>query len=184
MKRTIDLQGRALSYELQFKKVKNINLRIKPGGAVCVSAPIGVPLLVIENFLTSRMDFIQKALAKTEKRQKTPLVPYCTEQEIQNVILGLCEKVYPIFAKRGITYPKIKFRKMVSRWGSCHSTKGIVTFNTQLMYAPPECVEYVVLHEFTHFLQANHSALFYAELSKVCPDFKERRRKLKEIQLR
>lgn len=184
MKRTIDLQGAVLSYELLYKKVKNINLRIKPGGEVCVSAPKGVPLFVIENFLKSRTDFIKMALEKTEMRQKKPLIPYCTEQEIRNVILSLCEKVYPIFAKRGVAYPQIKFRKMVSCWGNCRSQKGIVTFNTQLMFAPPECVEYVVLHEFTHFLQANHSAKFYEELSKVCPDWKERRCELKEIQLR
>ena len=62
--------------------------------------------------------------------------------------------------------------------------QGKITFNTNLMYAPPECIEYVVLHEFCHFLQANHSKLFYAELAKVCPDWKEMRKMLKNINIR
>ena len=93
----------------------------------------------------------------------------------------LCGAVYPYFKARGVKYPQIKFRKMVSRWGSCQPTKGILTFNTNLMYAPKECIEYVVAHEFTHFLQANHSDKFYKELEKICPDRKMRQKQLKEI---
>ena len=77
----------------------------------------------------------------------------------------------------------IKFRKMKTRWGSCHTIKGILTFNTQLIYAPVECVEYVVWHEFSHFLQANHSDKFYDELRKVYPEWRASRKKLKEINI-
>ena len=75
-------------------------------------------------------------------------------------------------------------RKMVSQWGNCNSQKGILTFNINLMYAPPECVKYVAVHEFTHFLQPNHSDKFYKELSKVCPEWKNFRQKLKNIRIR
>ncbi len=113
-----------------------------------------------------------------------PQKQYVTEEVICDVISEICKKVYPYFQKRGVAYPEIKFRSMVSRWGSCHPTKGILTFNTNLMYAPPACIEYVVLHEFTHFFQANHSNEFYEELAKVCPDWKEHRKRLKEISIR
>ena len=72
---------------------------------------------------------------------------------------------------------------MVSQWGNCRAEKGILTFNTNLVYAPYECIDYVVLHEFTHFLQQNHSAQFYRELEKVCPDWKALKTRLKEINL-
>ena len=49
------------------------------------------------------------------------------------------------------------------------------------MYAPPECIEYVVVHEFAHFFQPNHSALFYNEVAAVLPDWKDRRKKLRDI---
>ena len=83
-----------------------------------------------------------------------------------------------------IKYPEIKFRKMVSRWGSCNPQKGILTFSTYLMYAPSDCIKYVVLHEFTHFLQANHSKKFYDELEKICPQWKVFKNKLRDVSIR
>ncbi len=182
MIKEINLKNLKIKYDLQYKKVKNINLRIKPDGTIHVSANKLVPQNIIDEFIISKTDFIINALNKYAN--KNPQKQYFTEDEIKNIILALCEKVYPYFEKQGIKYPQIKFRKMASRWGSCHPTKCILTFNTNLMYAPIECVEYVVLHEFTHFLQPNHSAKFYEELADVCPDWKECRQKLKYINIR
>ena len=124
------------------------------------------------------------ALEKYKNHADKPPERHFSEEEVCMIISDLCNKAYPYFEKFGVKYPVIKFRKMVSRWGSCHPGKGILTFNTNLMYAPYECVEYVVLHEFTHFLVPNHSDKFYEELSKVCPEWKEYRKKLKEIIIR
>lgn len=180
----ITLKNKTLYYELQYKKVKNINLRIKPDGTVHVSANKRVPVEVIEEFILSKADFILKALEKYKNRYVAPLKQYFTEREVKEVILDICERVYPYYEKKGINYPQIKFRKMVSQWGNCRSRECILTFSTNLMYTSIECIEYVVLHEFTHFLQPNHSSLFYDELGKVCPDWKERRKILKNIQMK
>ena len=180
----IKFKGNVIKYSLTYKKVKNINLRIKPDGTVHVSANKRVPVKVIDEFILSKAEFILNALEKYKNRDIAPLKQYFTEKEIREVILDLCEKVYPYYEKKGIKYPQIKFRKMVSQWGNCRSKEGILTFNLNLMYTPIECIEYVVLHEFTHFFQPNHSILFYDELEKVCPDWKERRKMLKNIQLK
>jgi len=184
MKRQIQLQGTIVTYELTYKRVKNINLRIKADGTVHVSANRRVPQSVINALMQSKAAFVVKALETYKNRPSVPLKQHFTESEIREVILNLCQKVYPYFEARGVAYPQIKFRKMVSQWGNCRSDKGILTFNTNLMYADYGCVEYVVLHEFTHFLQANHSARFYEELAKTCPDWKERKKRLKEVKLR
>ncbi len=173
-----------VEYSLQYKKVKNINLRIKPDGTVYVSANKGVPQKVIDEFVMSKADFIQKALDRYKNREDAQQEPYYTESEVCEVITAFCKEAYPYYAKYGIQYPQIRFRKMVSRWGSCHPIKGILTFNLNLMYAPPACIAYVVWHEFTHFLQANHGKEFYEELEKVCPDWRVCRQKLKEISVR
>ena len=173
-----------ITYDLEYKKVKNINLRIKPDGTIHVSANRRVPQKAIDEFVSSKADFILKALEKYKNKPDIPQKQYFAEDKICDVILGLCNKVYPYYEKLGIKYPQIKFRRMVSRWGSCHPIKGILTFNTNLMYAPIECIEYVVWHEFTHFVQANHSSKFYEELAKVCPDWKVCREELKEINIR
>ena len=173
-----------IQYELNYKNVKNINLRIKPCGTVTVSANRRVKEKVIEEFLISKADFILNTLEKFNNAISKEQKQYIGEDEIRDVITNLCEIAYPYFGKKSVAFPQIKFRKMTSRWGSCHTKKGILTFNLNLMYAQKECIEYVVYHEFTHFLVPNHSAKFYDELSKVCPDWKQQRQKLKEIILR
>lgn len=184
MNREIILGDRTIKYDLQYKKVKNINLRIKPDGSINVSANKKVPQKVIDDFIISKAEFILRALEKYKSETTKEQRQYYTEDEVKELTLALCDKVYPYYQKRGVRYPEIKFRKMVSRWGSCHTKKGILTFSTNLMYAPAECIEYVVWHEFTHFLQPNHSTRFYDELAKVCPNWKECRKKLKEISIR
>lgn len=183
MEREIKLNNRTIKYNLQHKNVKNINLRIKPDGTINVSASRRVPIKVIEEFIASKAEFILEALDKYANRAKEPIEPIYTEEEVKSIMLDMCEKAYPYYAEMGIKYPQIKFRKMKSRWGSCHAAKGILTFNTELRYAPLKCIEYVVWHEFTHFLQQNHSEKFYAELEKVMPDWKEQRKRLKKIYL-
>lgn len=184
MIKEIRLRDKTLKYDLQRKNVKNINLRIKPDGTVNVSAGKRVPQTVIDNFILSKSEFIFGALEKHVRIKALPQKPYFAENEICGVIIGMCEKAYPYFEKLGVKYPEIKFRRMVSQWGNCHPKKGVLTFNINLMYAPPECIEYVVAHEFTHFLVPDHSGRFYAELSKVMPDWKLRRQRLKEISIR
>ena len=184
MNREIILGNRTIKYDLQYKKVKNINLRIKPDGSINVSANKKVPQKVLDDFIISKAEFILRALEKYKNMPVKEQKQYFTEDEVKEQIHDLCNKAFPYYEKRGIKYPEIKFRKMVSRWGSCHFQKGILTFNTNLMYAPTECIEYVVWHEFTHFLQPNHSSKFYDELAKVYPNWKECRKKLKEISIR
>ncbi len=184
MIKNLKLKGIEIEYKLEYKSVKNINLRIKQDGSIFVSANRFVTQSIIEGFLISKSDFILNALEKFRKDVEKPLVKYFEEKEIRTVITELCKKVYPYFEKKGIGYPTIKFRRMVSQWGNCRSKDGILTFNINLMYAPIECIEYVVLHEFTHFIEANHSPAFYRELEKVCPDWKNRRKLLKSIKLR
>ena len=184
MIKRIMINGRELVYELEHKKVKNINLRIKADGSVYVSASRWTSGKTVERFILSKADFVFNAIDKFKNAPKEEKKQYFSEKEIKTVVTQLCEKVYPYYEKRGIDFPLIKFRKMVSQWGNCRCREGILTFNTNLMYAPIECIEYVVLHEFTHFIEANHSARFYAELEKVCPEWKERRKFMKNIKLR
>jgi predicted metal-dependent hydrolase len=101
--------------------------------------------------------------------------------QVEEIVNRLCEKAYLEFKKYCGVFPLIRYRKMKSRWGSCHTVKKILTFNYALINAPIECVEYVVYHEFTHFIEPNHSKKFYLTLGEFLPDYKERRRDLRKI---
>ncbi len=183
MIKEIALKNRIIEYDLQYKSVKNINLRIKSNGEIKISASRRVSQKVIEEFILSKADFILNALDKYKQREESPRVQYYTENELKSEIIELCDNVYPYYERLGVGYPQIKFRKMKSRWGSCHTVKKVLTFNLNLVYAPFECIEYIVYHEFTHFLQADHSPKFYEQLEKVCPNWKERRKRLRQIKI-
>lgn len=72
----------------------------------------------------------------------------------------------------------LQVRAMKSRWGTCTPGKKKITLNLNLMYAPPEYMEYVALHELIHFLEIYHNANFYAILSEFMPDWKVRQETL------
>lgn len=94
----------------------------------------------------------------------------------KQTINEICCSTYPRFQKYGIDFPIVRFRNMVSRWGSCQPKRCVLTFNYALVEAPISCIEYVVMHEFCHFLQPNHSRKFYQLLAMFMPDWKERKR--------
>ena len=98
----------------------------------------------------------------------------------ETILFAICESVYPKFKKYGVEFPELRFRNMVSRWGSCQPKRKVLTFNISLIEAPLACIEYVVVHEFTHFLQPNHSKKFYSQLAMFMPDWKERKRILEK----
>ena len=78
----------------------------------------------------------------------------------------------------GVSYGRITIRAAKTRWGSC-SAKGNLNFHWKLILMPEEVLDYVVVHELAHRKQMNHSPAFWAEVEKVLPDYRERRRWLK-----
>jgi superfamily II DNA helicase RecQ len=79
----------------------------------------------------------------------------------------------------GVTYGNITIRSQKTRWGSC-SASGNLNFNCLILLAPPEVLDYVVVHELCHRKQMNHSPLFWAEVERVLPDYKASVRWLKQ----
>lgn len=116
----------------------------------------------------------------TDFIQKKKTMDKWLSQTCKDTLLSVCSAVYPKFSKYGIDFPQIRFRDMISRWGSCQPKRKILTFNYNLIEAPLSCIEYVVVHEFTHFFQPNHSTNFYKQLSMFMPDWKERKKVLEK----
>ena len=76
----------------------------------------------------------------------------------------------------------MKIRNMKSRWGSCQPQRGIITLNARMIAAPREAIEYVVVHEFAHFIHPNHSKEFYTLVEQLMPDWKTRKKMLQGIE--
>ncbi|NLJ89558.1 MAG: M48 family metallopeptidase [Clostridiales bacterium] len=92
-----------------------------------------------------------------------------------------CDKAHQVFKDYGISYPNVKIRYMTSRWGSCRPRKGNITLNSKLIEASRECIDYVVFHEFAHFIHPNHSKDFHDFMTSLMPDWKDRKKELAKI---
>ncbi len=94
----------------------------------------------------------------------------------------LAQQVHDEFQQAGYTVPTptLRLRYMTSRWGSCMPVKQIITMNTRLLLGPTDFVHYVMVHEFAHFIEANHSSRFYKVMSDVLPNWQQIKMEMKE----
>ena len=188
LQKSILLGGKSIPYELERKPVKNINLRIRPDGTIHVSVSSRHTMKQVEDLFLSNERMILQSLEKAEKlKQKASGIERMSRAKegecCKRIVEAFCSMYYPPFAAAcGGEMPEIRYRRMKSRWGSCAPKTKVLTFNTRLAYVPEACAEYVVVHEFCHFLYANHSARFYAAVEAILPDWKSRRDELRKYE--
>lgn len=92
----------------------------------------------------------------------------------RDVFLDIATLTFRSLSDYHLEFPDVKIRDMKSRWGSCTPAKNSITLNRKLIHYPFEFIEYVVLHEFVHFIQPNHSKAFYNIIENYMPDYKTR----------
>ena len=171
-------------FEIIRSNRRTISLEITPAGQVLVRAPRRMSEAEIRAFVESKSTWIAKHLQKKEKDMESLQEEGCfTEREIKR-LEQLAKQVIPekvaYYARlMGVTYGRISIRKQKTRWGSC-SREGNLNFNCLLMMAPPDVLDYVVVHELSHRLEMNHSARFWAQVEKVMPNYRVPRKWLKE----
>lgn len=110
------------------------------------------------------------------KKQKT--VTRYLDEQCRTIFGEIISETHLVFQKYGISMPVLRIRNMETRWGSCLAKKGIITLNKRLIEVPRNCIEYVVMHEFCHFVHPNHSKRFYDFLTTLMPDWRERKKTL------
>lgn len=163
---------------------KTIAIEITSIGQVIVRAPRHVPEAEIQQFVESKTSWLKKHLEKHAKNKDVLQTEgKLTPNEI-NRLMKLAKQVIPAkvayYARlMGVTYGRITIRKQKTRWGSC-TREGNLNFNCLLMMAPPEVLDYIVVHELSHRVEMNHSAKFWAQVEKVLPEYKVAHKWLKE----
>ena len=167
-----------ISYQLTYKKVKNLNMRVHEDGTVWVSASKRVPVSEIDRFVESKAKWLAAAQERLFSRTAVPRDAY-SNQECLALFDEVSNRVYPIFAAKIGEKPELRVRWMKTRWGVCYPAKHRITLNQQLFEKPLAAVEYEVMHEYMHFLYPNHQKEFHAAMAKVMPDYKARRSLLK-----
>ena len=159
-------------------------LEIIKDGTILVRAPYRMPESEIRRFIQEKSDWIEKHVQRIEERQRTlPPVEGLTMKDIRKLAdqasVVIPKRVEYFAEKIPVTYGRITIRNQKTRWGSC-SSKGNLNFNCLLMLAPPEVLDYVVVHELCHRKEMNHSERFWREVENILPDYRERKKWLKE----
>ena len=163
---------------------RTVALELRADGGVLVRAPRRMPERDIRAFVASKRRWIeshrQRLFLRRQQMGRTrPLTP----EQLADLsaaaaadMAARCERFAPLI---GVTYGRIAIRRQRTRWGSC-SGKGDLNFNCLLMLAPEPVRDYVVVHELCHRKYMDHSPRFWAEVERVLPDWRERRRWLRD----
>lgn len=168
------------------KRMKNMYLRIKKeDGTVLISAPYEMSDARIQAFAKERLDWIRKyrqkyADAKEQRTENKALSRAEIEKQkrlLKREVERLVEKWEPIMQVKvlGIT-----IRQMKTRWGSCNVKTHHININLALLKKPPECLEYVVVHEMVHILEPSHNQVFWGYMTQFYPDWKRVRKYLND----
>lgn len=84
----------------------------------------------------------------------------------------------------GVKVQGVLVRKMKTLWGSCSHERGTIRLNLELAKKPPECLEYIVVHELAHLLEPTHSQRFVALMDKFIPKWRFHRDELNRLPVR
>lgn len=170
--------------EVTRKRIKNMYLRVKDtDGTLSVSAPYGMSNTEIRKFVESKSDWIERTMqemlvARQLKEQESVLAPFMEREirlELKRQLQRLIDKWEPVM---GVKSAGFTIKKMKTRWGSCNVKSHHLNFNLLLAKVPPECAEYVVVHELTHLLDPSHNARFWSLMEYYLPGSKELRKQL------
>ena len=171
-----------LDVEVTRKRVKNVNLRVRPDGTVAVSAPPRTTDAFIAAFVRDKRAWVE-ARRRDVADSPRALAAAASPDEVAawKAVVAACvpaliEAWEPIM---GVRAGKVAYRNMTSRWGSCQPATGRICINVRLALYPPECLEYVVVHELCHLIERGHGPRFQAAMDAFMPDWRERRAKLR-----
>jgi hypothetical protein len=106
-----------------------------------------------------------------------PVTEAAARRHVRAAAAAIAEREAPLLR---VEFARIRIAGQRTRWGSC-SSRGTLSFNWRLALAPPEVLDYVVVHELCHLREANHSPRFWALVDAARPDWRVQRAWLREF---
>lgn len=136
------------------------------------------------------------AVPTIELKHKAMLVhvrPGASEEKRRQILEDwyralLREAVSPLVSKwealLGVNVERFFVQRMRTKWGSCNAKAGTIRLNTDLAKKPPECLEYIVVHEMAHLLEPTHGERFIALMDRFMPNWRFFREELNRLPVR
>lgn len=180
------------NYQVIRSKRRTYSIELKKNGSLLLRMPLYAGNANAIRILKEKQFWIGAKLAEQKERLSTIPASHgytevqraALEKRYRTAALDYIPKRVEYYADNyrfllKNNYSRITIRDQKTRWGSC-SSKGTLSFNWRLMLAPPGILDYVVVHELCHLSHMNHSREFWQCVEAVLPDYKERRKWLKE----
>lgn len=142
----------------------------------------------LQNVLSERHRFIEltgevlqiHAPAKGDIDKKRSMLEKWYRQQVRVESLPLIAKWE---ARMGLHVNRIYVRRMKTLWGSCNIKRRSIRLNTELAKRNLASLEYLIVHEMTHLLEASHNERFYALMDSFLPNWKMIRKGLNDQRL-
>ena len=118
---------------------------------------------------------------RTGEAKRQALVEEWYREQLKGAVPPLIAKWEPLM---GVAVGRFFVRRMKTKWGSCNPAARSIRLNTELAKKPPECLEYIVLHEMVHLLEPTHNARFVALMDRFMPNWQFHRQVLNRLPVR
>lgn len=182
MERKINLQGKIIGYNLKKNsRSKNLNLTISRDGKLGLTIPKYFPVFLAEKFIKEKADWIIKKIEHWEKN-KTNIILGGNKKdylEKKESALILVENRINYFNKLcNFSINRVVIKNQKTRWGSCSKSRNL-NFNYKIVYLSEVLADYIIVHELCHLKEMNHSYRFWNLVEAIIPDWKKRRKQLK-----
>ena len=102
------------------------------------------------------------------------------KRQAKKLFLERLDYNYDKFSRK-IPYPKLRIRKMTTRWGVCNIKTHIITLNLELIKREVSYLDYVINHEMSHLIYGDHSNRFWKLVEENMPNYKKYRDEMKEF---
>ncbi len=106
---------------------------------------------------------------ETRIERKRAILEEWYREQIKEAVPSLIAKWKPLM---GVKVQRFFVQRMKTKWGSCSLKSQSIRLNTELAKKPPECLEYIVVHEMAHLLERHHNARFMAILDRIMPPWR------------
>lgn len=203
------IDGKTIEVVIERKKIKNIYFRINEKQQIYVTCPRLVSEKEIMRLLEQNRKSLERMYRKESKRSKDKEKIMLLGKELDYVYykkvmfqdnlafgpsveavneylekhsLAVFQKRLDIYRQGFPNLPKfrLRVRKMKSRWGVCNKGSMTVTLNTLLIHKSYFLIDYVIVHELSHFEHMDHSSAFWKEVERHYPEYKKARKELRD----
>lgn len=204
---SINIDGNIYNYVVNYKNIKNIYLRVKSDKVIYVSANRFVSKKSVEDMILQNKEFIYSSLKKIDNKNEENHKLKYLGNDLELIISDktyidgkfvyakdydsakqyIYSLAYDVFENRLNSIKpqfdylpnfKLKVRRMKTRWGVCNKKSMTVTLNLELITKDVHLIDYVIVHELSHFKHMDHSKLFWEEVGMHYPYYKRARKEL------